>query len=140
MKEMSPEQAKFFAQVEQELQTLSTVLTHPLPHECLVCYVFRMLDFGCHGQYWMVRYRDLRAPRATALLERIERRGGYCDCEMLQNAFRPNPYLFASNEEGDILLDPMPACLGVRGGSTQPCGLWFTYQTPRWCNSYSPYF
>jgi len=140
MDAMSPEGANFFERVEQELQALSSELTLPRPRECLVCYVYRMLEFACHGHHWMRRYRDLRAPRATALEERMERRGGYCDCEMLQNAFTPNPYIFERNDEGEYFMEPMPACGGVRAGSTQPCTLWFPHQTPRWYDGYSPYF
>lgn len=127
MEALPPEEAEFFDHLEQELHELSTALTLPLPRECLVCYVYRMLEFGCHGQFWMRRYRDLRAPRATALEERMCRRGGYCDCEMLHNAFRPNHYIFECTAEGEFLMEPMPSCMGVRAGSTRPCDMWFDW-------------
>ncbi|NVM96497.1 DUF2695 domain-containing protein [Arthrobacter sp. AETb3-4] len=110
--------------MESELHQLSEAMTMPRPRECLACYVLRMLEFGCHGRHWMGRYRAMRAPRATALERRMAQKGGYCDCEMLMNVVFPNPRYFRVDEDGDIVIDPKPPCLGVRGGSTQPCALW----------------
>lgn len=123
---------KLIAGKEGELQQLSNALTTPRPHECLLCYVLRMLDFGCHGRDWLKRYRDLRAPRATALERRMDQKGGYCDCEMLMNAFHPNPWYFGPDEDRDIFAESMPPCLGVRGGSTRPCLLWVDRNVIRW--------
>lgn len=128
----SAEGAKLIAGMEWELHELSDALTTPRPRECLICYVMRMLEFGCHGQYWLKRYRDLRAPRATALERRMAQKGGYCDCEVLMNAFHPNPWYFSANEDGDIVIESMPHCLGVRGGSTQSCLLWVDRNVIRW--------
>jgi len=57
--------------IERELRHLSIQITQPKPRECLHCYVYRMLEFGCTGLRWAKRYRDLRAPRATALDRRL---------------------------------------------------------------------
>jgi hypothetical protein len=75
--------------MEIELRTLSVALTAPLPVECLLCYVRRMLDgFGCNATVrWARRWRDLRAPRATALEHRLARDGGFCDCEIFLNGW-----------------------------------------------------
>lgn len=120
--------------LEGELVTLADSMTCVADHECLLCYVYRMLEFGCSGLVWARRYRDLRAPRATALEQRLGRRGGFCDCEIFLNGYqlaaehwvvpspaeRP-PFL----EEGEACYpDPMPVCLGARRGSTQGCRLW----------------
>lgn len=128
--------------LETELRVMAEHLTLPREGECLVCHVYRMLEFGCTGARWITRFRDLRAPRATALLDRLMSRGACCDCEMLYNAYelrerfrtRPTHALIYDpaypddppmiEEEDPGSPDPMPACLTVRRGSTQPCGLW----------------
>ena len=120
--------------IDEELRELSEAMTMPRPHECLVCYIFRMLEFGCRGQQWMKRYRDVLAPRATALELRMARMGGYCDCEVLMNSFLPSPWYFKTDDDGEVVSQPMLAFLGVRSGSTQPCRLWITraeYQLSR---------
>ena len=69
---------------EQYVRVLARVLTSPRPHECLLCYVLRMLnEFGCDTSLrFAVTYRDQQAPRATALEVRLGadsldiRRGG----------------------------------------------------------------
>jgi hypothetical protein len=119
---------------EQDLRVLSTALTEPRPGECLLCYVFRMLDFGCTGLRWARHYRDLRAPRATALERRLGEKGGYCDCEIFLNAYELAPQHWVEAEEyvedGVTYLEdptypePMPPCRGVRAGSTRGCSLW----------------
>src|SRR5260221_9198467 len=64
--------------VEAELAELSQRLTEPGERECLRCYLLRMIsEFGCDGSHrWTVRWRDLRAPRARGLVQRMQRRGG----------------------------------------------------------------
>lgn len=126
---------------ERELRTLSTELTDPHEGECLLCYVYRMLEHGCTGLRWARRYRDLRAPRATALEHRLGQKGGYCDCEIFLNAYDLAPtYLVPAAEhveDGVAYLtdpsypDPMPQCRGARRGSTQGCALW-VQQPRRW--------
>lgn len=122
-------------ETEHYLRALAAELTDPRPGECLLCYVYRMLEHGCTGLRWARLYRDLRAPRATALERRLGDRGGFCDCEIFLNGFDLRPeYLVPEREYVDAdgvvtSTDPMypslmPACLGARRGSTRPCGLW----------------
>jgi len=73
--------------IERELRHLSIQITQPKPRECLHCYVYRMLEFGCTGLRWAKRYRDLRAPRATALDRRLMSKGAVCDCEIFMNGW-----------------------------------------------------
>jgi hypothetical protein len=68
--------------IERELRHLSVELTQAKPGECLHCYGYRMLEFGCTGLRWAVRYRDLKPPRATALAGRLMSKGAGCDCEI----------------------------------------------------------
>lgn len=119
--------------VEDELRTLADQITDPGPDECLVCYVHRMLEFGCHGLRWATRFRDVRAPRATALAGRLASMGGFCDCEIFFNAYEPHPDLLGYDAYGEVNTQPipMPACQRVRRGSTQPCSLWVRIR--RWC-------
>jgi hypothetical protein len=126
---------RFVDDIEAELRTVAARLTTPLEGECLLCYVHRMLEFGCDNQLrWARRFRDLRAPRATSLEVRLGRVGGYCDCEIFLNGFelaqelwvRPEP----REDDGVVFLedprypDPLPACQGVRRGSTRGCASW----------------
>ena len=46
---------------ETQLRLVSTALTDPGERECLLCYVWRMLEFGFTGLRWATHYRDLRA-------------------------------------------------------------------------------
>lgn len=108
----------------------------PQPSECIACYLDRALEGGgCDGDLrFAERYRDLVAPRATALLARLASAGGYCDCEVLVNAMQPAWHLWSTSREIEvdgrsIVLEAeppesMPPCLGVRRGSTQPCRNW----------------
>jgi hypothetical protein len=101
--------------VEAELAELSRRLTQPGQRECLRCFLLRMVnEFGCDGTHrWTIRWRDVRAPRARQLLRRLERLGGFCDCEVIFNVFPDYP------ETGEIL-----PCAGVlRAGSAAPCDL-----------------
>ncbi|GAA4283114.1 hypothetical protein GCM10022261_06450 [Brevibacterium daeguense] len=125
-------------ELERELTRSAERLTKVRPYECLVCYVNRMLEeFGCTGSRWMLRYRDLTAPRATALEERMRKMGAGCDCEVCLSAFEPDWHLIASlprqfdrlrwNADTSAVEKASPAiphCMGVRRGSTQPCLLW----------------
>ncbi|MGA7204051.1 MAG: DUF2695 domain-containing protein [Specibacter sp.] len=118
--------------VEAELRDLSEAMTRPWPHECVACYVYRMLEFGCDGHRWVSRYRALSAPRATALERRLAARGGYCDCELFMNVFFASPRFFTTDEDGDVVPQPMPACRGVRGGSSKECELWEGRESYGW--------
>lgn len=121
-------------EAEEYLRDLARRMTDPADGECLHCYVFRMLTFGCAGLRWARRYREGRAPAATALVRRLRSRGAGCDCEIFWNAFTlrsefmvvkvwMDPDLGPTQEDPEYP-DPMPACRGVRRGSTQPCALW----------------
>ena len=98
----------------------------PWPVECLACYVWRMLDeLGCNATLrWSRRWRDARAPRATALERRLSKAGGFCDCELFLNVWVPrtSPAPRAAREtSSEAFRQP---CRGVRRGSSQPCDLW----------------
>ncbi len=73
-------------------------LTEPDGAECLFCFVARMLgEHGCDTTLrWATRYRDLRAPRATALENRLFRMGGFCDCEIFLNGMMLAPRLVSA--------------------------------------------
>lgn len=120
---------------ETYLRRLAAELTDPREGECLLCYVYRMLAHGCTGLRWAKRYRDLRAPRATALERRLGRVGGYCDCEIFVNGYDLRPEHLERKPGyavvGGVLTygepmypSPMPHCFGAGRGSTRPCGLW----------------
>ena len=127
--------------------------------ECLACYVQRMVhEHGCVEHRFVAAFRDQTAPRATALERRLERLGGFCDCETLWNAFVTVAELAAEarirgarlwaldhddddaydeaerqDEELDreaLRVEPAP-CWGVRRGSTQPCRRWRTVRVDR---------
>ena len=129
-------------ETERELRILSTALTDPRDGECLLCYVHRMLEYGCTGLRWAVRYRDLRAPRATALGRRLGEKGGYCDCEIFLNGYEPAHELWIPSreyvEDGVTYVDDLewpkqlPACRGVRAGSTQGCTVWGRQRRGGW--------
>lgn len=115
----------------------------PRPRECLACYLDRVLErYGCDGDLRFARrYRDLVAPRATRLEQRLEAAGGYCDCEVLANAMQPAWRLWSTSRAVDVdgqtvVLDAeppehMPQCAGVGRGSTQPCIHWHRLHRPR---------
>ena len=110
---------------EWALRDVLAELTDPLEGECLFCYVYRMLEFGCPPDRltWARRWRDAHAPRATRLERRLGALGAFCDCEIFLNVWRPRDLVL--DENGDYAYPPvMPACRGVRRGSTQPCWLW----------------
>ena len=115
-------------ELEGELVELSEWVTAPRGSECLFCYVYRMLtSHGCNcALRWAARWRDLRAPRATALERRLGSRGGYCDCEIFMNGWTASPAITRTDPvtEDEIWPDPMPSCAGVRPRSTQSCALW----------------
>ena len=130
------------ADTERELRVLSTALTDLREGECLLCYVHRMLEYGCTGLRWAARYRDLRAPRATALEQRLGQKGGFCDREIFLNGYEPAPELWTPEREVDedghtyhveaVPPDQLPPCRGVRAGSTQGCTLWVRRRRGYW--------
>lgn len=112
------------------LKTVKMLL--PYRHECLACYVFRMLENGCDGLKWSKTYRDVRSPRATALERKFPALGGNCDCEVILNVYHPNEALWEHDENGDIDETRTPSCLSVRRGTIQPCGLWLMRGGIQW--------
>jgi hypothetical protein len=102
-------------EVEAEVAWLSRHLTEPGEHECLRCFLLRMVnEFGCDGTHrWAIRWREVRAPRARALLRRLERLGGFCDCEVLLNVFPDYP----------DTARPLPCAGQPQAGSAVPCNL-----------------
>lgn len=143
------------AEAEAIVRSLLDEWLTPFERECLACYLQRAVSaFGCDGHRFAKRYRDLVAPRATALERRLAASGGHCDCEFLMNAVEPARHLWvppvpqrpaAIDDEGPDgdeldgleLLEPeppdvMPRCAGVRLGSTQPCSNWAMLWRPRW--------
>lgn len=117
---------------EQPVEQLPEVLTRPRPGECLVCYLSRMQDFGCRRHGFTDHYVRLRAPGATGLRQRLAGMGACCcECEVFLNAYEPayvpDPWSGTAVYDWEDLMDEavdVPACRGVRGGSTQPCRLW----------------
>lgn len=93
----------------------------PAPEECLVCFVLSSVErAGCDNTLrWARTYRDAVAPDDHGLERRLEALGGYCDCEILMNAFVP-----ASAADEDDWPESLPECAGVRRGSTVPCRRW----------------
>lgn len=87
------------AEAEAYVRELVELWLAPHPHECLACYIDRAVSaFGCRSDLrFAARYRDLAAPRASALERRLEAAGGYCDCEALMNAFEPSRQLWSSD-------------------------------------------
>jgi hypothetical protein len=108
---------EIITEAEGLLQQLAASITAPQERECLACYLDRVLrEVRCDGTHALARrYRDAKAPRATALLRRLSEGGGYCDCEVLYNVYWSKS-------------DTVRPCRGVRPGSTQPCELWFRHR------------
>lgn len=100
----------------------------PLPGECLVCYLHRMVRTGeCPGTLaWAEHYRRLRAKRATALIRRLVQRGARCDCEVLTHVWCVSPAQWVRDPFTGELVEPdeLPPCGGVRPGASDPCDLW----------------
>lgn len=121
-------------EAEEILRELSAQLTEPVGSECLLCFVYRMLEHGCRGLRWARRYRDLRAPQASALVRRLRQVGAGCDCEIFWNGYvLHDEHLVRTitlDQDGDThrgdleYPEVMPPCQGARAGSTRPCALW----------------
>lgn len=115
---------------EEFLVGLSEALTAPGPGECVLCFAARMVsEFGCDTTMrWVRRWRDLRVPRATGLVRRLNARGGFCDCEVFMNGWSLREDLLVVDADAGELVDPdeLPPCPGVGPRSTQPCAVWVT--------------
>lgn len=113
---------------EEFVAGLARTLTAPVRGECVLCYCARMVgEFGCDTTpRWARRWRDDCAPRATALLRRLQDRGGFCDCEVFLNGWQLRGDLLVVDEDtGEPALpEADPPCAGVRAGSSRPCPLW----------------
>lgn len=110
--------------IERELQQLADELIAPGRHECLSCYLERVLRvFGCAGHRFTRRWATGRV-RGTpdGLVRWAARRGGLCcDCEVLMNSLRGS----TAARRGGVLCaaarrhldDEAPfTCSGVDGG------------------------
>lgn len=78
-------------EAQEIIRNASSDILTPLKGECVLCFTDRQLgQFGCHNTLrFALTYRDLVAPRATALDRRLGAKGGYCDCEIFLNAYQP---------------------------------------------------
>lgn len=94
----------------------------PAAGECLVCFVLRRVEAaGCDNTLrWARVFRDGSAPGDLGLEKRLAAAGGYCDCEILLNAFVPA----AAVDDEEEWPEELPACAGVRAGSAVPCRHW----------------
>lgn len=101
--------------IEAELVALSAALTEPDDRECLRCFLLRMVgEFGCTGTHrWTIRWRGVRAPQATGLLDRLTALRGGCDCEVLLNVFPQYPRTARR----------LPCAGQPQAGSAVPCDL-----------------
>jgi hypothetical protein len=121
-----------FTEAETFVRGLADHLIRVRPGECVYCYVVRMIDaFGCDTTLrWAARFRDVTAPRATALESRLGRLGGFCDCEIFLNGVTIARLNGAADDDGHW---EVPPCAGVRSGSTQGCANWTSRaRWPRW--------
>jgi Protein of unknown function (DUF2695) len=127
-------------EAEGFLRQLARELTRPRENECLCCYVARLLDeFPCDGSHrHAFRYRDTKAPRATALAARLGQVGACCcDCELFLNGYQLRSSShdaadkeFVDDDDADCGIDALPPCDGVRRGSVQPCRNWVRIRRP----------
>ena len=78
------------AELESSLAATSEQLTAPLPDECLLHYLERMLaEFGCRGHRFTERWAQGRKVRGRPVLAWAVANGGCCcDCEVVLNSFR----------------------------------------------------
>jgi hypothetical protein len=76
-------------EAERYLASLTPQAGGPQAHECLRCYLRRMVSrHGCDGGPRFVRRWQQANPSAPPdLVADLEGRGGYCDCEVVLNVF-----------------------------------------------------
>lgn len=115
-------------EAELYLKMMADPASEPGLYECLPCFVARRVEaVGCdHTRHWTQWFRDLKSPTATALEERLARRGVLCDCGLTRHGYRLQRALLVRDLMTDELHRPdeMPDCAGVRRTSTQPCANW----------------
>lgn len=115
-------------EAELYLRILADPDSEPGEHECLACYVARMLStHGCDTTLrWAQRFRDVRVPAATGLERRLGQVGGFCDCEIFLNGYQLVRELMVRDIDTDELEPPAlaPVCAGVRRSSAKPCLNW----------------
>jgi len=126
---------------ESFIRQLQADLIRPRERECLCCYVARsLIELPCDGTHrHAFRYRDMMAPRATALRDRLSRVGACCcDCELFLNAYVPYvasatglPGGAAIDDDADSF-ERLPPCAGVRRGTVRPCTNWARLRRGRW--------
>lgn len=74
--------------IETGLAELTDELTAVRLGECLACYLTRMVEqFGCHEHRFTRRWEAAQSRRMPALVRWAESQGGFCDCEVMFNAF-----------------------------------------------------
>jgi hypothetical protein len=83
-----PGPADQLAQLEASLAASSQQLTAPLPDECLLHYLERMLsEFGCVGHRFTERWAQGRKVRGRPVMVWARATGGCCcDCEVVMNS------------------------------------------------------
>jgi hypothetical protein len=75
------------AELEASLAQASDAMTAPLPDECLLHYLERMLpQFGCANRRFTERWARGRKVRGRPVLTWASATGGYCDCEVIMNS------------------------------------------------------
>lgn len=121
------EEKRIEREAQEWVRLVADDLTRPADGECLACFVARMLRaFGCSTTLrFAMRYRDLRAPRATGLERRLGDLGGYCDCAIFRNGIQLAEHFLERDADGYARWpEGLPVCQRVRRGSTQWCGNW----------------
>ncbi|MDF1603341.1 DUF2695 domain-containing protein [Nocardioides sp. YIM 152315] len=115
-------------EAELYLRVIADPRSEPSAHECVACYVARMVEsHGCDTSLrWAQRFRELRSPTATGLERRLGSVGGFCDCEILLNGYALVRELMVRDVHTDDLEPPteLPDCAGVGRTSTRPCANW----------------
>lgn len=77
----------YAATAERYVRALASQLVAPDAHECLSCYVQRMVTLhGCDNTLRWVEKWQRATPRSTRRLRtQLRSRGAYCDCEAILN-------------------------------------------------------
>jgi hypothetical protein len=75
-------------ETERLLRAAGAALTDPLPDECLLHYLLRMLEqFGCSGHRFTERWASGHRVRGRPVMQwAVETGGCCCDCEVVLNS------------------------------------------------------